>query len=178
MGRHAGNVGPMGRHAGFLSPSGRHAGNVSRRGRRAGFTLLELLIVLAVAGLALAALGGALQRDPALGRARAAATELAAAFREARGQALRQNRPVEIALDLANARYRVDGGPDRALKGPLRLSLTTAAEQAVPGGAAGSFRFFPDGSCTGGRVGVGGGTVTVWVGVDWLTGRVSRAETS
>jgi general secretion pathway protein H len=39
--------------------------------------------------------------------------------------------------------------------------------------AAGSIRFFPDGSSTGGRVMIAAGNEKLSVDVNWLTGRVS-----
>ena len=136
----------------------------------AGFTLIELLVVLAVLGLSL---GLVLQRGPSRSAAldvRAAAGEMAEALRGARGRAIATNRTVAVALDLDGGRYRVGDGPQRALPSGLRLSMTAAADRTA--GRAGAIDFLPDGSASGGRIGLAAGETRLWVGVDWLTGRV------
>jgi general secretion pathway protein H len=42
--------------------------------------------------------------------------------------------------------------------------------------SVGAVRFDPDGGSTGGRVAIAGGDNTWWVGVDWLSGRVSVVQ--
>ena len=144
-------------------------------GGAAGFTLLEMLVVLALLGLSLGLVLGAGRPVPAGTAARAAAGEIAGALRLARSQAILGNRPVAVTLDLASRRYRVGAAPDRALPPGVALGLLTASGQVL-GEAAGRIRFEPDGSSTGGRVTVTGGARTVLVGVDWLSGRASVLE--
>lgn len=137
-----------------------------------GFTLLEMLVVLALLGLSLGLVLGAGRPVPAGTAARTAAGEIAGALRLARSQAILGNRPVVFTLDLASRRYRVGATPDRALPPGLELGLLAAGSQ-VSGASAGGIRFEPDGSSTGGRVTVTGGSRTVLVGVDWLSGRTT-----
>lgn len=144
-------------------------------GGGAGFTLLEMLVVLALLGLSLGLVLGAGRPVPAGTAARAAAGEIAGALRLARSQAILGNRPVAVTLDLASRRYRVGAAPDRALPSGVALGLLTASGQVL-GESAGRIRFEPDGSSTGGRVTVTGGARTVLVGVDWLSGRASVVE--
>lgn len=138
----------------------------------AGFTLLEMLVVLALVGLSLGLFVGAGRPVPAGTAAQAAAIEIAGALRLARSQAILGNRPVVFTLDLAARRYGVGTTPDRALPPAVLLGLLTASSQVV-GGSTGRIRFEPDGSSTGGRVSVTGGSRSVMVGVDWLSGRTS-----
>jgi len=142
-------------------------------GKAAGFTLLELLVVLAVAGLLA---GIVLPRlvVPDVARAEAeAARDLAAALVRARSAAVFRSREVALVIDLRERRYWVEGGSARPLPAGLDIVLDTTLEEAE-NAQRGAIRFYPDGSATGGRITLGGqgGTRQV-VRVNWLTGRVS-----
>jgi general secretion pathway protein H len=141
----------------------------------AGFTLFELIVTLAVLGLALVLITG--YRAPwssALGL-RGTAAELASGLRLARSQAIAGNRPVALALDLARRRYRVGDGQPRALPANLSIELRTVVGENR-GRTEGDIRFNPDGSSTGGRITLADGRRRVAVGVDWLSGRVTVAD--
>jgi general secretion pathway protein H len=140
----------------------------------AGFTLLEVVVVLAVLALGLGLLAArGPPRSPAL-EIRAAAGELAQALRLARARAIAGNQPVALTLDPARRSWRIDGAPERALPPALALSIR-AAGAAAPG-RLGAIRFAPDGSSTGGSVEISDGRRRIGLGVDWLSGRVSLAE--
>lgn len=144
--------------------------------RAGGFTLIELIVVLAVLGLALALF--ARYKAPwsaALGL-RGTAAELAQQLRLARAEAIARDRPVEFALDLADRRYRVGEGPAHALPADVAIRLVTIAGERR-GAAAAAIRFNPDGSASGGRIALAAGGRSIAVGVDWLTGKVTVAET-
>lgn len=144
--------------------------------RDSGFTLLELLVVLAVLSLVLAigvprlltALPGAASRGTA--------TDLAATLKDARFQAIRHNIDTAVVLDLERRRYGVQGDrQEHGLPAGLQVSATLAGE-AQDDGAAGRISFYPDGSSSGGRIRLRQGGHAYWVDVDWLTGRVSVAR--
>lgn len=140
-----------------------------------GFTLIEMLVVLVVLSLTAALLvGRGPARSPALDL-RAAAGQVAQGLRLARSQAIAQNRTVAFALDVGSGGYRVGDGPPRALPAGLSLSMTAIAGNTASG-RVGAITFLPDGSSSGGRVGLSAGARSVWVGVDWLTGRVSLRD--
>ncbi len=130
--------------------------------REAGFTLIEMVIVLVILGLAL---GLVLARGPMHSSrldAEAVARELAGSLRLARGRAIAQDRPV--ALLLAANGYRIDGMAPRQMPPDVALS----------GNAAISFA--PDGSSSGGSISVQGAPARIGIAVDWLTGRVRLAD--
>ena len=152
-------------------------GGVAPAARRAeaGFTLLEVVVVLAVLALGLGLLAArGPPRSPAL-EIRAAAGELAQALRLARARAIAGNRPVALTLDLARRSWRVDGAPERALPPAFALSIRAAGTETL-GGRLGAIRFAPDGSSTGGWIEISDGHRRMSLGVDWLSGRVSLAE--
>jgi general secretion pathway protein H len=141
----------------------------------AGFTLIELIVTLAILGLALVLITG--YRTPwstAFGL-KGTAVELASGLRLARSQAIAGNRPVTLDLDLARHRYRVGDGPPHALPEKLSIELLTVAGEER-GRTYGDIRFNPDGSSTGGRISLVEGGRRVAVGIDWLTGRVTVAD--
>lgn len=177
------------------------AGHASGTGNRrlprsscaAGFTLLELLVVLAL----IAALAGlALPRltpDRLRPDARQASWEIAAALRATRGAAIAGNFPYRFDLDLSRRSYRAvitearmppggdayttdnerSAGGDtvtEVLPETLSLRITTVATKSTRETA--SIRFFPDGSSSGGRIEVAGPGGQFEIRVDWLTGRV------
>jgi general secretion pathway protein H len=134
------------------------------RRRQAGFTLLEMLVVLLLLGLATALVaprlsvgGAALNADT---------RSLAAALEQARWTAVRSGDPVLLRLDLESPGW--DGG---RLPGTAVLRVTGDASLMAGGVAA--IRFLPDGSASGADIRLfghrGGERV---IRVDWLTGRV------
>ncbi len=140
-----------------------------------GFSLIELLVVLAVMGLAMALFVG--YRAPwsrALGL-QGTAAELASGLRLARSQAIADNHPVAFALDVASHRYRIGGDPPRPLPPKMSIALLTINGEKSSA-TSGDIRFNPDGSSSGGRITLADGSRRVAVGVDWLTGRVSVAD--
>lgn len=140
-------------------------------GRRGGFTLVELLVVLAIAGLILAVtpplLGAAL---PGL-ELKAAARRTASALRLTREIAIAQGRPAQWSVDDEGGEYRIEPG-GRAGNLPAGISVELEVAATLRGEHSGAIRFFPDGTSTGGLVGLRRGGRQFTVGVNWLTGRV------
>ena len=140
-----------------------------------GFTLIEILVTLAILGLALGLIVGYKPPWSSTIGLRGAAAQIAAGLREARSEAIAQNRSTSFDIDLAQHRFQVGAGPVRGLPGQLNLALLTASGERR-NAHIGGIRFNPDGSSTGGRISIGDGRRTIAVGVDWLTGRVSVAD--
>jgi general secretion pathway protein H len=140
-----------------------------------GFSLIELLVVLAVLGFALVLIVGYKAPWSHGLNLRATAAELAAGLRLARSQAIAQNHPVTLSLDLAAHRYRVGDEPPRQLPPLLSIALLTVNGERR-GAIVGDIRFNPDGSSTGGRILLADGSRRIAVGADWLTGRVAIAD--
>jgi general secretion pathway protein H len=140
-----------------------------------GFTLMELLVVLAVLGLALAL------AVPSLGRAlpglklQTEVRTVAGALREARVLAIAGNRETKLVIDVQQRMLRLDGGAVIRLNPQLGISLRTASSE-TPAAGTGGISFFPDGTSTGGRVTLSLGERQRHVVVDWLTGKVSVVE--
>jgi general secretion pathway protein H len=138
-----------------------------------GFTLLELVVAIAIAGLLLLLVlpTGQHRRDhDALS---SGARDIASALRLTRSRAILANRPTSFVVDVATGFYRPAGASAAAaVPAGSRLTLYTTDDEALSD-AVGTIRFYPDGSSTGGGVALALGNERIEVLVDWLTGGVS-----
>ena len=146
----------------------------SRTGKRAGangFTLLELLIVLAILGLTITLAVPLFARAMPGVEAKAAARDVAAMLRAAHSQAIAGNREVTVAVDLERRTVELAGARSQTIAAGIGIGLYTAAEELIDKGA-GRIRFYPDGTSTGGRVRLSAGDRKYDVIVDWISGNV------
>ena len=152
----------------LLAFSGRTPRAVDRR----GFTLVELLVVIAliaaIGALTAAALTGGMDGI----RLRGAAKEVAAQLRFTRAQAIATGQPQRFTID---PRAHVWTAPkDRGGEIPKQLGIVfTGARQTQPSRGVGAIVFFADGASTGGRVRLTLKNAAWNVDVKWLTGEVS-----
>jgi general secretion pathway protein H len=139
-----------------------------------GFTLLELVVVIAILAIVL---GVVITRAPNSGGAlqtRAAAGALAQALRGARAAAMERSMPVSVAIDPARHSFAPDFGAVRLIDPTLRITVLPPALHG-PGDVR-LIQFAPDGSATGGAVMIGNGKRRLLVAVEWLTGRVQVSD--
>ncbi|MEO1460319.1 MAG: GspH/FimT family pseudopilin [Pseudomonadota bacterium] len=136
-----------------------------------GFSLLELLTVVTVlalvASLAMPRLAGSRE---AL-ELRAAAQSLSSTFRLARSRAVATNREVWVTIDVRARTFSLMAGIPRALPAGAQVSLVTARSERLDRGR-GRIRFYPDGTSTGGEVGLRVGSAARALVVDWFDGSV------
>jgi len=145
----------------------------SRSSGQRGFTLLELLVVLAIIGFTLSLIPGFILRDGASAVMDRAISAVADGLRNARSQAVLQNREYLFAIDVEKRQFRagVQAIPVQ-ISGDIDLRLVTARSEQS-GASSGRIRFFPDGSSTGGRIVLTNEGGQREVEVDWLTGEIS-----
>lgn len=141
------------------------------RRRTRGFTLVELLVVMAIAAVVMTAVPTLFSAAfPGL-EMKSAARRTAATLRLARESAIRRGEETTVLVDLEQHRLTLAGY--RALSLPERLSLRLdAASSELIDEQRGAIRFFPDGSSTGGRLVLSHDGHGYQIGVIWLTGRI------
>jgi len=144
--------------------------------RTRGFTLLEMLAVILLIGIAVAAVAFSVNQGLASARINAASAELAGALRATRAQAIMRGQTQNFDVDTLADTYRGVKPHDVALPKGLRVSITSAKEDQ-PNDHTGRIRFFPDGSSTGGRITLQSGRRQWHVNVSWLTGDVRVVDT-
>jgi general secretion pathway protein H len=139
-----------------------------------GFTLLELLVVLAIMSLVVAITLPNLRLPGFASDTARAARQIASGLADARQQAIHTNLENAFVVDLAQHSYQIASKPPVSLKGIESLTLLTA-ERGVIDGSRGMIRFYPDGSSDGGELSVKGGDgARITIRVNWLTGRISH----
>jgi general secretion pathway protein H len=143
-----------------------------------GFSLMELVVVLAILAIAAAVVAPGVGRTADGVRARAEVGAIAAFLRSAREQAVTRRHAMEVRVDdEAHALVMRDAGPPgeagvRAARG-LSALLRIAADPPAP-----HVTFFPHGMSTGARFAISApGARAYVITVDALTGRVSTART-
>ena len=137
-----------------------------------GFTLIELLVVLAIMGLVFMIAAPHMWSAMPRAELKSGVREVSAVLREARSRAIQSNGDVVFTVDVDQRSYAISG--DRVahrLPKTINISLYTA-QQELAGRSAGSVRFFPDGTSTGGHLVLSSGDISYKVNIDWLTGRV------
>ncbi len=140
--------------------------------RQGGFTLLEMIIVIAVLGMAL---GLVVTRGPMRSQTmemQATVNQMAQGLRIARSRAIANNAPVRFTVDLPLHSFRIESERPVALPRSVSIAMTAVSNETVESRLA-AIRFYPDGSATGGRIDLAAGQRVAHIGVDWLTGRVS-----
>jgi general secretion pathway protein H len=138
---------------------------------QSGFTLIELIVVLAIISLVLAVVVPNLGQGSGRHMVAATAHEVAAMLRLSRNRAIAENQPTRFIVD--NGSYGI--GDDRHLGHvPQDISMMFFdGERTDATLLAGAIRFYPDGSSTGGGVALSTAKVRYAVFVDWLNGNVS-----
>lgn len=138
-----------------------------------GFSLIELVVTLAILGLAYALIPPLFSGARSTAELKGATRQLAAGLRQARNYAVTRRTEAVLTLDVEKRDFTLSGD-SRTYRLPkqLELKLVTSQREVVSDKIA-SIRFFADGSSNGGRITLGSGERSFDVDVNWLTGRVA-----
>ena len=149
------------------------AGKFGYSQAQAGFTLFELLVVLAIVSFVAGAVTIKMRSGTNTAALRSIAVETASRLRETRAMAInhRSSRVVLIDIDrrIITTDYRKK--PLKIANG-IKIAVTAAAGEQRTSRVSG-IRFLPNGSSTGGTVRFSQGQQVFEIRVNWLTGRVS-----
>jgi len=137
-----------------------------------GFTLLELLIAIAIAGLVLAVSVPSTMRFYQTVQYREAVRDVVALLTSARYIAVNTGRAQDVRINPETNEFRLNE-TRKQLPSELRLIVHSARE--LNQADIGVLRFYPEGGSSGGGVDIerpGGAGVAITV--DWLVGRVDQ----
>lgn len=140
--------------------------------RARGFSLLEMLLVMAIiafAGLlAASAMSGGFDGI----RLRSASSDIAAQLRFTRAQAIATGRRQDFSIDPRAHTWKAP--KQRHGKLPKQLGIDFyGAREVQPSASEGGIAFFPDGASTGGRIRLSAKKAVRDIEVAWLTGQVT-----
>ena len=136
-----------------------------------GFTLIEMIVVLIIAVLAMSVVGSKFTAGFAGAQLKAAVNDVASALRYTRGQAISSGEEAVFTLDVDQRSYTISTRKKvYQLADDLDLTVNTAQSE-INGEGQGSIRFFSDGSSSGGRIEIVSGNRKRYVDINWLTGQ-------
>jgi general secretion pathway protein H len=152
---------------------------MNARRHSAGFTLVELLVVLAMIALLVAVARPMYSAAVPGARVRAEILDLAMSLRQSRNRAISSSKVIAVEFDTEHARYAI--GPDivelsantqllAAQRGMNTVQTIAAFDPIV------RLEFYPDGSSTGASVEFRNASASWQLDVDWLTGRIRVAQ--
>ena len=139
----------------------------------AGFTLVEVLAVLAILSLAVAAFAYRTSTSLDSADLRALLVRTASALREARSDAIVNHREQVFIVNTAGRRMTTPaGGAVLTIPPGIDLTITAADSETMADGTVG-VRFYPDGSSSGATLAFSWNGRKFAIDVNWLTGNVS-----
>ena len=141
------------------------------RGASAGFSLIELIVVMAILAIALAIAVPRHAKTASKPVLLATAFELAASLGAVRAQAIGRNQDQEFVLDLTSKSYSSSSSL-RALPPGVSLSFETA-QDTLRATSEARLIFYPTGGSSGGRIVLSTNQGRVIITVEWLTGMAS-----
>ena len=135
----------------------------------AGFTLLEMLIVLTLLVLVAVLIVPPLARPSDNFRLQSTARDVVGALRLTRGAAILRGTEMTVVIDVDKRTVESPVVPRKSLFPEVVAQLKVAEPERITP-ARGGFRFFPDGSSTGGDVALTLRDKKVTLCVNWMTG--------
>lgn len=158
---------------------------MSRHGRALqrshGFTLLELLVVLVLAGITIAVVGMGGQAYLDRSRYSQAVRDVATQLTRARALSMQEGRPIAVAYQPEDRKLLVDGEASLEVHPSVSVQWEPIARnprsrESAGAAAAGQlvFVFNADGGARGGRLAVLRGSQGVSFRVNWLLGTVEQ----
>jgi len=147
----------------------------NNRHAAAGFTLVELLVFMAIVAVGAAiAIPSIMRPSDRLGLA-VTAREVTGALRQTRSAAITRNTEISLIIDADQRTYASAVVGERRFPAEIEVLMKVADTERVSA-SRGGFRFFPDGSSTGGEVTLLFRGKRAKLCVHWLTGLPVESE--
>ena len=131
-----------------------------------GFTLLEMLVVILLIGIAAGMLGLGVRQGVQVAKERRAVAQMVEALRSTRATAIVSGQTARTEFDLQRLTFQAPGRARQPWPAELQVSVHSGEQL----GAA--IEFYPDGSSTGGHLSVANGPRRWRIDIGWLTGSV------
>ncbi len=131
-----------------------------------GFTLLEMLVVILLIGIAAGLLGLGVRQGLQVAKERRVVAQMVEALRATRASAIISGQATHTRFDLQGRTFQAPGRASQQWPAQVQVTLH-GAEQA---GSA--VVFYPDGSSTGGNLLLANGSRRWRIDIGWLTGSV------
>jgi general secretion pathway protein H len=141
-----------------------------------GFTLLELIVTLAVLAVTAAVVAPAIGRGTDSLKARAEVASFAATLRHAREKAITTQRPHRVEVDTEAHRVSIVAPPASEEDKEVRETRTLSSRLTIEASPSPEVTFDPRGIATGVDFKLTSGGIVYLVTVDQLTGRVKSAR--
>jgi general secretion pathway protein H len=153
-----------------------NAGAFGRQHRRlSGFTLLELLVVMAIGSLLVALMPTAMGKLRDTSQYRDTVRAIVVDLKLAKHQALSYGRVVVFQIDLANRKFGVVGQSFTPIPDSLEVKATVGTDSIADQTQQANISFMPEGGSSGGTVELvrhsGAG---MRIRVDWLFGQITQ----
>jgi len=152
------------------------------RGPTGGFTLLELLVVLALAGLLMSLVPSLISAAVPGAKLRVESRDLAVSLRNSRNRAISSGVQVDVTISSNPPHYIIDKEEPHELPSEVTIAarnimdLQYGYRMMPPDRVTNDIfkvRFYPDGSSSGALISLRHDMQAYTVTVDWLLGRVS-----
>ena len=150
--------------------------DASARRNARGFTLLELIVALAVLAITAAVVGPAVGRGTDSLKARAEVAGFAATLRHVRERAITQQRPHRVAIDLQAQQLVIEAQQTSDTEKETRETRPLSSRLALDVARGAEVTFDARGMASGGHFKVTAAGVVYHVTVDRLTGRVKTTR--
>ena len=147
------------------------------RGHSGGFSLVEMLAVLALIALIMRLVGGSIVRNLDSVKTRRAGKDVMTALRYTRGQAIITRQEQWLEINIEKMTYKAPGQDAVTLPEGVDITVKTALSDILDE-STGRVRFFPDGSSTGGRITLLAGRREWLITVAWLTGEIKLEDSA
>jgi len=150
-----------------MSPAGADDSRVGEQ----GFTLLEVVCVLAILSMILTLIPPTLSRGTSRAKLESYAVATAALLKADRNAALRRFSPVATEVD-AKSRLLRSGATGRVVRIPADIEVDTLLAAVCNKAAGSTIRFFPSGMSCGGVIALSRLDYGYEIRVNWLTGGI------